>query len=127
MAAVQSPQVPTWLAELRLAYESGAHGQFVLYGNVADRFPLEGQLVSLTRYLDAQLLAGFDVVFLYDPGNGLSLLRGGERLAEWPAGRRRHSTEWCGSRRLRMSCGRESGAITGCFSGCCRTGSRWSI
>lgn len=85
MAAVQSPQAPTWLAELRLAYESGAHGQFVLYGNVADRFPLEGQLVSLTRYLDAQLLAGFDVVFLYDPGNGLSLLRGGERLAEWPA------------------------------------------
>ncbi|WP_373386685.1 AAA family ATPase [Pseudomonas alcaligenes] len=85
MAAVQSPQAPTWLAELRLAYESSAHGQFVLYGNVADRFPLEGQLVSLTRYLDAQLLAGFDVVFLYDPGNGLSLLRGGERLAEWPA------------------------------------------
>lgn len=85
MAAVQAPQAPAWLAELRLAYESGAHGQFVLYGNVADRFPLEGQLVSLTRYLDAQLLAGFDVVFLYDPGNGLSLLRGGERFAEWPA------------------------------------------
>ncbi|HSX69360.1 MAG TPA: hypothetical protein VLF16_00385, partial [Pseudomonas sp.] len=78
-------EVPHWLQELRLAYESGAHGQFVLYGNVADRFPLDGRLVSLTRYLDAQLLAGFDVVFLYDPGNGLSLLRGGERFAEWPA------------------------------------------
>lgn len=78
-------EVPSWLDELRLAYESGAHGQFVLYGNVADRFPLDGRLVSLTRYLDAKLLATFDIVFLYDPGNGLSLLRGGERFAEWPA------------------------------------------
>jgi hypothetical protein len=76
---------PAWLDELRLAYESGAHGQFVLYGNVADRFPLDGRLVSLTRYLEARLLGTFDIVFLYDPGNGLSLLRGGERFAQWPA------------------------------------------
>ncbi|HUE93762.1 ATP-binding protein [Pseudomonas sp.] len=80
----QSP-VPAWVAELRLAYESAAHGQFVLYGNVADRFPLDGRLVSLTRYLEAKLLGTFDIVFLYDPGNGLSLLRGGERFAQWPA------------------------------------------
>lgn len=81
----RAQEVPNWLDELRLAYESGAHGQFVLYGNVADHFPLDGRLVSLTRYLDAKLLAAFDIVFLYDPGNGLSLLRGGERFAEWPA------------------------------------------
>ncbi|MGG5870412.1 AAA family ATPase [Pseudomonas peli] len=77
-------KAPAWLDELRLAYESGAHGQFVLYGNVADRFPLDGRLVSLTRYLDAKLFGTFDIVFLYDPGNGLSLLRGGERFAQWP-------------------------------------------
>ncbi|WP_447587964.1 AAA family ATPase [Aquipseudomonas campi] len=77
--------LPAWINELRLAYESGAHGQFVLYGNVADRFPLEGRLVSLTRYLEARLLGTFHIVFLYDPGNGLSLLRGGERFAQWPA------------------------------------------
>ena len=77
-------KAPTWLDELRLAYESGAHGQFVLYGNVADRFPLDGRLVSLTRYLEARLLGTFDLVFLYDPGNGLSLLRGAERFAQWP-------------------------------------------
>lgn len=82
--------VPHWLDELRLAYESGAHGQFVLYGNVADCFPLDGRLVSLTRYLDARLLGTFDIVFLYDPGNGLSLLRGGERFAEWPAAEKIH-------------------------------------
>jgi hypothetical protein len=83
MTSAQS--TPAWLDELRLAYESGAHGQFVLYGNVADRFPLDGRLVSLTRYLEARLLGTFDLVFLYDPGNGLSLLRGGERFAQWPA------------------------------------------
>ena len=65
-------EAPAWVRELTLAYESGAHGQFVLYGNVADRFPLKGRLVSLTAYLDTQLLSGFALVFLYDPGNGLS-------------------------------------------------------
>lgn len=74
--------------ELALAYESGAHGQFVLYGNVADRFPLDGRLASLGRYLDARLLASFDVVFHYDPGNGLSVVRGSERVAQWPAAAR---------------------------------------
>lgn len=77
-----------WMDELALAYESGAHGQFVLYGNVADRFPLDGRLASLGRYLDARLLASFDVVFHYDPGNGLSVVRGSERVAQWPAAAR---------------------------------------
>ncbi|WP_411833408.1 AAA family ATPase [Pseudoxanthomonas mexicana] len=78
---------PAWAHELALAYESGAHGQFVLHGNVNDRLPLDGRLVGLTRWLDAQLLTGFDVVFLYDPGNGLGVLRGSERLRQWLAGR----------------------------------------
>ena len=76
---------PDWLSELALGYESGAHGQFVLHGNVADRFPLGGRLVSLTPYLDAQLLASFPVVFGYDAGNGLAILRGAERMRDWPA------------------------------------------
>jgi hypothetical protein len=78
---------PDWAHELALAYESGAHGQFVLYGNVNDRFPLHGRLTSLTRWLDAQLLTGFGVVFLYDPGNGLSMLRGSAQLKQWLASR----------------------------------------
>lgn len=78
---------PAWAHELALAYESGAHGQFVLYGNVNDRFPLHGRLASLTRWLDAQLLTGFGVVFLYDPGNGLSMLRGSAQLKQWLASR----------------------------------------
>ncbi len=80
-----SADAPAWLRELALAYESGAHGQFVLYGNVADRFVLDGRLVPLARYLEAQLLGGFQVVFSYDAGNGLAIMRGAERLREWPA------------------------------------------
>lgn len=75
---------PGWVAELKLAYESGAHGQFVLHGNVADRFPHDGRLLTLTQYLDAQLLGDFPVVFGFDAGNGLAILRGAERLREWP-------------------------------------------
>lgn len=78
---------PAWAHELALAYESGAHGQFVLYGNVGDRLPLSGRLVSLTRWLESQLLTGFDVIFQYDPGNGLTVLRGSDRLRQWLAGR----------------------------------------
>ena len=78
---------PAWAHELALAYESGAHGQFVLYGNVNDRFPLQGRLTSLSRWLEAQLLTGFGVVFLFDPGNGLSMLRGSAQLKQWLASR----------------------------------------
>lgn len=88
------PSAPAWAQELALAYESGAHGQFVLYGNVNDRFPLQGRLTSLTRWLDAQLLTGFSTVFLYDPGNGLSLLRGSAQLKQWLASRELASEPW---------------------------------
>ncbi|MBB5208597.1 AAA family ATPase [Chiayiivirga flava] len=76
---------PAWIRELALAYESGAHSQFVLYGAVSDRFPLQGHLVGLTKFIDAQLLAGFHVVFSYDAGNGLAVLRGADRVQQWPA------------------------------------------
>lgn len=75
---------PAWARELAASYESGAHGQFVLYGNVADRFPSRGRFVSLTAFLDAQLLSGFELVFLYDPGNGLSVPRASEAFQKWP-------------------------------------------
>ena len=45
-----APQgAPAWAAELALAYESGAHGQFILYGNVHDRLAVGGRLVNLER------------------------------------------------------------------------------
>lgn len=47
---------PAWASELAGAYESGAHGQFVLYGNVHDRLPVGGRLVNLASYLEDELL-----------------------------------------------------------------------
>ena len=43
-----------------------------------------GRIVSLTAFLDAQLLSGFELVFLYDPGNGLSVARASEAFQKWP-------------------------------------------
>lgn len=76
--------LPPWAQALKLAYESGAHGQFILHGNVADRFVLNGRLVGVVEYLDARLLQGFPLVFVFDPGNGLSALRSSEGFQAWP-------------------------------------------
>ena len=79
-----APQgAPAWAGELALAYESGAHGQFILYGNVHDRVAVGGRLVNLAGYLENELLAGFKVVLSYDLGNGLTIERGGELVEKW--------------------------------------------
>jgi len=79
-----APQgAPAWARELALAYESGAHGQFVLYGNVHDRMAVGEHLVNLAAYLGSELLSGFQVVLSYDLGNGLMIERGAERVEKW--------------------------------------------
>lgn len=74
---------PGWAAQLRLAFDSRASGQFVVHGNVSDRMPSAGQLVNVEQYIRDELFADFDVVFTYDLGNGLGVARGGELLADW--------------------------------------------
>ena len=81
MPAPQS--APEWASDLYVAFESGASGQFILYGNVHDRLAVGGRLVNIERYIQDDLLAGFGVIFSYDLGNGLTVERGGERLAQW--------------------------------------------
>ncbi|HEY5808830.1 MAG TPA: ATP-binding protein [Povalibacter sp.] len=79
-----APQgAPGWASELALAYESGAHGQFILYGNVHDRIAVGPKLVNLAGYLEDELLASFQVVLSYDLGNGLMIERGGEIVEQW--------------------------------------------
>jgi len=79
-----APQnAPAWATDLYVAFESGASGQFILYGNVHDRLAVGGRLVNIERYIQDELLSGFDVIFSYDLGNGLTVERGGERLAQW--------------------------------------------
>src|SRR5262245_56050922 len=78
-----SPDAPGWAAEIALAYESTAQGQFILSGNVHDRLPLNGALVNLARFLETELLSGFQVIFSFDLGNGLKVVRGAELLGDW--------------------------------------------
>src|SRR5262245_13492558 len=79
-----APQgAPGWASELATAYESGAYGQFILYGNVHDRMAVGTRLVNLAGYLEEDLLAGFQIVLAYDLGNGLTIERGGELIEKW--------------------------------------------
>ncbi|HEY6454943.1 MAG TPA: ATP-binding protein [Steroidobacteraceae bacterium] len=74
---------PTWAAELDVAFRSGASGQCILYGNVHDRLAVGERLISIDRYLQDTLLAEMAVVLSYDLGNGLTVERGEEHLAQW--------------------------------------------
>jgi hypothetical protein len=79
-----APQgAPAWATELATAYESGAHGQFILYGNVHDRMAVNTRLVNLAGYLEDDLLASFQIVLSYDLGNGLRIERGGDLVEKW--------------------------------------------
>lgn len=82
------PALPPWSYELIAAYESGAHSQFILSGNVGDRLVLPlstgAELGSLQEFLLKVLLPRFDVVFGYDLGNGLRIEQGGEQVSQWP-------------------------------------------
>jgi hypothetical protein len=104
MPAPQS--APEWATDLYVAFESGASGQFILYGNVHDRLAVNGRLVNI------ELLSSFDVVFSYDLGNGLTVERGGERLAQWvPAAMRSLPHEPLGAIRFVSKYGRYLGNL----------------
>lgn len=89
-APVSVSALPEWAEELILQYESGASGQFILYGNVNDRLLLPAsagntsRLGSLTEFITQVLLPRFDVVLSYDLGNGLRVEKGGEVFSQWP-------------------------------------------
>lgn len=74
---------PEWAQQFRVTFESGAAGQFVVHGNVNDRMPAGSELVNIEYYIRDVLLHDFDVVFTYDLGSGLQVIRGGEKLADW--------------------------------------------
>jgi SpoVK/Ycf46/Vps4 family AAA+-type ATPase len=83
-----SPEAPAWAAEIALAYESTAQGQFILSGNVHDRLPVGGSLVNLGGFIEKELLAGFQVIFSFDLGNGLRVTRGADLLDGWSGAKR---------------------------------------
>jgi hypothetical protein len=81
--------LPEWAKEMIALYESDSANQFILYGNIYDRFLFgaDGKTVHgcLPDFLKRVLMPQFDVIFIYDLGNGLRVERGGEKLKEWPA------------------------------------------
>jgi len=82
-------ELPDWTREVIARYESGAAGQFILHGNVADRMllphPAGERLGRLTDFLLEVLLPRFEIVLSYDAGHGVRIERGRERFGEWPA------------------------------------------
>lgn len=92
MSYPESPVLPAWAREVIDLYESGACVQFILHGNVSDRILLPAadgktRVATLDEFLRERLLASFDVVIRYDLGNGIRVEKGGDRFAEWPAGK----------------------------------------
>lgn len=77
----------SWPSQLAALYESDAANQFILHGNLQDRFVLptgeEPQLVDLTGFLLKVLLQRFDIVLSYDLGSGIRVEKGGELFAQW--------------------------------------------
>lgn len=95
--------LPAWAEKLMSLYQSGAANQYILYGNVNDRFLLDGKTMgTLYEFLTRVILPRFDVVLTYDLGNGIRIDKGGESVTKWPAYREtselprapRAATEW---------------------------------
>lgn len=95
--------MPRWAERLIALYQAHAANQFLLYGNVNDRFLLDNRtLGSLTEFLARVILPRFDVVISYDLGNGIRVEKGGEIVTKWPAFKEnpdlprapRAATEW---------------------------------
>jgi ATPase family associated with various cellular activities (AAA) len=80
--------LPQWAERLVTLYESQASNQFLLYGNVNDRFVLpltDGHcLGSIYDFLRRVMMPRFDVVLSYDLGNGIRVDKGGDVLQKWP-------------------------------------------
>ena len=87
--ATEPTALPSWAGCLIDFYNSQAHNQFVLTGNVGDLFPAPASAeispppLSLPHYLQQTIVPRFDVVLRYDLGNGLRIERGGPIFSRW--------------------------------------------
>ena len=80
------PTLPAWAEEIIDRYESRCANQFVLFGNVGDRFVLpNGGIGGLGDFWREVLTPQFDVVLSYDLGNGVRVEKGAEALSRWPS------------------------------------------
>jgi hypothetical protein len=106
IGTLRTTPLPEWARKLIALYQSHTANQFLLYGNINDRFVLDlagkRTLGSLYEFLIAVILPRFDVVLSYDLGNGVRIEKGAEIVSKWPAYREspelprapRAATEW---------------------------------
>ena len=83
-----SAPLPSWAAKLIALYGSHSANQFILYGNVNDRFVLPGEppvLGSIYDFLRKVMMPRFDIILTYDLGNGIRIDKGAEIVTQWPA------------------------------------------
>lgn len=89
--ASAAPLLPEWASDLITSYASNASNQFILHGNIHDRFVLPAtglakpELGSLVDFLLRVLLPRFDVILSYDLGNGIRVEKGQQIFSEWPS------------------------------------------
>lgn len=80
--------LPPWAEKLIALYGSQSANQFVLYGNVNDRFvlPLDPPVLgTLYEFLSKVMMPHFDVILTYDLGNGIRIDKGSDIVSSWPA------------------------------------------
>jgi hypothetical protein len=79
--------LPSWAKEMISLYESRSANQFILHGNVNDRFYLplgnNASLGDIRDFLLHVLLPGFDLILSYDLGNGIRVEKGGQIFSQW--------------------------------------------
>jgi AAA+ superfamily predicted ATPase len=85
LAAKEAPLLPAWYPgwtkELAELYFSGTINTFVLYGNVHDLVPSNGEgtsFVSLADFLATQVFGAWDITLSYDLGRGLRPVAGND-------------------------------------------------
>ena len=85
--------MPAWVETIRAHYGSDASRQFILHGNTDDVYPVDvpstgmGRrqklLVSLSDFVQRELLGGFEVLILYSAAGGIQIVRGKELTSQW--------------------------------------------
>ena len=69
-----------WMETVRRYYRSGAANQFILFGNIHDQFPIEGNSHSSIHEALLELSKAFDVVLAYKADRGIIVEKGGEKV-----------------------------------------------
>lgn len=79
--------LPPWAGGIVDGFNSQAHTQFILSGNIHDAFALgpagSGGTGTLADFVEQVVLPRYQVVLTYDIGNGLRVSRGGEVFGRW--------------------------------------------